>query len=69
MGGLAILVNLLVFLLVAGLLVYLIRWACTYLEFPEPVVKVVPVIVVIVVLVALLRLVFGVGGAPVLLIQ
>lgn len=58
----ATLVNLLIFILIAGLLCYLIRWAMTYFAAPDPVQKVVWVIVIIVLLLGLLRMLGVVGG-------
>lgn len=48
------LVSLLIFVLVAGLVIYLIFWAMNYLGMPDPIKKVVTVIVVIIAVVWLL---------------
>jgi hypothetical protein len=56
------LVNLLIFILIAGLICYLIRWALGYMAVPDPLQKVVWVIVIIVLLLGLLRM-LGIVGA------
>ena len=48
------LISLLIFVLVAGLIIYLIFWAMSYLGLPEPIRKVVVVIVVLIAVVWLL---------------
>lgn len=64
----AFLVNVLIWILVVGLLCYLIRWALGYFAVPDPVHKVVWVVVIIVVLLAFLRMAGILGGGQVLLI-
>ena len=48
------LVSLLIFVLVAGLIIYLIFWAMSYLGMPEPIRKVIVVIIVIIAIVWLM---------------
>lgn len=55
------LVSLLIFVLVFGLIAYLIFWAMGYLGVPEPIRKVVTVIVVVVGILLLLSHLPGVG--------
>lgn len=57
------LISLLVFVLVFGLVSYLIFWAMGYLGVPEPIRKVVTVIVVVIGLILLLSNIPGVGTA------
>ena len=66
--AIAFLVNLLIFILIVGLICYLIRWALGYMAVPEPLQKVVWVIVIIVLLVAFLRMLGVVGGGRLFLV-
>ena len=58
------LVSLLVYIIVGGLVAYLIWWLIGYIGLPEPFDKVARVIVALVVLVFLLNVVLGLFGTP-----
>lgn len=60
MGSLfAILINVLIFCLIAGVLLLVIRWAVSYLGLPDIILKVCVVLVVVVVLLWLLGAMTG----------
>lgn len=60
------LVSLLIWILVIGLLCYLIRWALGYFAVPDPVHKIVWVVVIIVLLIGSLRMLGVVGGGRII---
>ena len=60
------LVMLLLYVVVLGLVCYILWWLIGYIGLPEPFNKVARVIVAIIGVLILLNLVFGLGGVPII---